>query len=490
VIAAEIIEGVDAAGPVVVLYRNRVYACSAAARADGVRRGMRKREAQSLSPRAVVVADDPARDARAFEPVVAAVEEMVAGVAVLRPGACAFAVRGPARYFGGEEKAGEQVIEHVAQACSVEAQLGVADGVFAASIAARQGVVVAPGGTAEFLAHLPVGLVERPKLTDLLHRLGVDTLGAFAALPASDVLARFGLDAAVAHRLAAGRDTRPLAVRRPPPDLAVTEEFEEPVDRVDVAAFAARALAERLQERLAAYGLACTRLAIEAVTVRGEELHRVWRHDGILTVHAVSDRVRWQLEGWLHRPERPTGGVLRLTLRPEGVLAQVGLQAGLWGETGVERDRAHRAMTRVQGLLGPDAVMTAVLGGGRGGVPRLVPWGDERPPPDDRPWPGSLPPPAPAVIIPEPQPVSVLDAGGEPVRIDARLRMSAPPAWLVMDSVRVDVTGWAGPWPVDDHWWDARTADRTARLQMLLADGRAVIVTIRGGEWYAAVAFD
>lgn len=490
VLAAEIVDGVDAGAPLIVLANNRVLACSAAARADGVRRGMRKREAQSLSPRAVVVADEPNRDARAYESVVAAVEEMVAGVAVLRPGACAFAVRGAARYFGGEESAAEQVVEHIAQQCSVEAQIGVADGIFAASIAAREGIVVPPGGTADFLSRLPVALIERPALTDLLRRLGVRTLGGFAALPGSDVLARFGLDAAVAHRLAAGRDTAPLAVRRPPPDLDVSEEFEEPVDRVDVAAFAARALAERLHERLSAYGLACTRLAIEAVSVHSEELHRVWRHDGILTVPAVADRVRWQLEGWLHRPQRPTGGILRLTLRPAGVLAQVGLQQGLWGDTGAERERAHRAMTRVQGLLGPDSVVTAVPGGGRDGVPRLVPWGDERPSPDERPWPGAAPPPAPASVLPEPQPVRLLDADGSPVRVDARLRLSGDPVALVLDGSTVDVTGWAGPWPVDVRWWDGPAAQRMARLQILLDGGRAVVVAIRDGQWYAIRTFD
>ena len=490
VIAAEIIDGVDAASPVVVVQNNRVHACSAAARADGVRRGMRKREAQSTSPRAVVIADDPGRDVRAFEPVIAAVEEVVAGVAMLRPGACAFAARGPARYFGGEEAAAEQVVEHVAQGCGVEAQLGVAEGVFAAGIAARQGLLVPAGQTAAYLAELPISLLERPKLTDLLHRLGVHTLGAYAALPPSDVLARFGLDAAIAHKLSAGLDTRPLAVRSAPPDLAVSEEFEEPIDRVDVAAFAARSLAEQMHDRLAGYGLACTRLAIDAVTVHGEHLHRVWRHDGVLTAGGIADRVRWQLEGWLLRPERPTGGVLRLTLTPDGVLEQAGLQQGLWGETGVERERAHRAMTRVQGLLGPDAVVTAVLGGGRGPGARLIPWGDERPPADDRPWPGRMPPPAPAMIAPEPQPVRVLDERSEPVTVDARLRMSAPPARLILWQSIVEVAGWAGPWPVDDHWWDGRVADRSARLQMLLDDGRAVVVTLRGGEWYAAVAFD
>ena len=139
VVAAEIVDGVPASGPVVVLHANRVLACSETARADGVRRGLRRREAQSRCPQLIVVEHDPARDARAFEPVVAAVEEVAVGVEVIRPGACALAARGPARYFGGEEEAAERIVEQVAQACEVESQAGVADGVFAAGLAARAG---------------------------------------------------------------------------------------------------------------------------------------------------------------------------------------------------------------------------------------------------------------------------------------------------------------------------------------------------------------
>ncbi|MCW2144337.1 hypothetical protein BXY51_008943 [Actinoplanes cyaneus] len=40
-----------------------------------------------------MVAYDEARDAACFEPVVAAVEDLAAGVMVLRPGACAVAAR-------------------------------------------------------------------------------------------------------------------------------------------------------------------------------------------------------------------------------------------------------------------------------------------------------------------------------------------------------------------------------------------------------------
>ncbi|WP_155373161.1 DNA polymerase Y family protein [Catellatospora vulcania] len=492
VIAADLLDGVPAHRPVAVLHANRVVASSAAARAEGVRRGLRKREAQSRCPQVIVIDYDPVRDVRAFEPVVAAVEEIAASVAVLRAGVCAFAARGPARYFGGEEAAAERIVEQVAQECGVEAQIGVADGTFAALLAARAGRIITPGQTAAFLAAMPVTTLDRPALTSLLRRLGVHTLGAFADLPPSDVLARFGLDAALAQRLAAGRDDRPLAVRQAPPELEVEERYDEPVDRVDSAAFAARALAERLHERLAGYGMAATRLAIGAVTADGRELHRVWRHDGVLTAQAIADRTRWQLEGWITQ-RRMTAGIIALRLIPDGLVQQAGLQAGLWGDVGQERDRAHRALHRVQGILGPEAVLTAVLGGGRdpGAQATLVPWGDERVPQRPAgPWPGRLPPPSPAVVLPEPQPVQLLDESGKGLRVSARLELSAPPAQLVWEGRKIEVTGWAGPWPVEEQWWDGRRTHRSARLQVLLSTGRALLLTLNAGQWSTTLHFD
>ena len=275
-----------------------------------------------------------------------------------------------------------------------------------------------------------------------------------------------------------------MAPRRPPPDLDVSATFDDPLDRVDAAAFAARALAERLHERLAAHALACTRLGIEAYTARGEELCRTWRHEGLLSASAIADRVRWQLDGWLTGsptgPRRPTAGIVRLRLVPDGVVHHAGLQQGLWGEAGEERDRAHRALTRVQGLLGPEAV-------------RLVPWGDEREPARavQPPWPGSVPAPAPATVLPDPLPAAVYAGDGAPVRVTERLALTGTPARVSAgDGVPVDVVGWAGPWPVDERWWAPAEGERGARFQLLLADGRALLLVLSPAGWTVEAVYD
>ncbi len=376
--------------PAAVVRANQVVAVTAAGRADGVRPGLRRREAQSRCPELEILPADAGRDARAWEPVVVALETLTPAVEILAPGAAALATRGPSRYFGGDEALARRVAEEVDRVVAQPGcRVGVADGRFTAGLAARaartagqQVVVVPPGSSPAWLAPQPVGALgsEFEALSDLLVRLGIRTLGDLAALPGPAVLGRFGETGARARNLAAGHDDRRLAARPPPPDLAVTAELDPPAERVDTAAFVAKTLADELHERLAALGLACTMVAIEAETEHGEQLVRRWRHEGVLSATALAERVRWQLDGWLAGNGRPSGGLTLLRLVPEEVRPDDGRQLKFWGGEAAADSRAARALARVQGMLGPEAVLTAVLAGGRAPAEqvRLVPWGDER----------------------------------------------------------------------------------------------------------------
>src|SRR4029453_4364879 len=94
------------APPTAVVQANRVVACSAAARAEGVRPGLRRREAQGRCPELELLAHAPARDARAFEPVLVAVERLTPWVEVLQPGEGGFPARRAARHHSGAAAAG------------------------------------------------------------------------------------------------------------------------------------------------------------------------------------------------------------------------------------------------------------------------------------------------------------------------------------------------------------------------------------------------
>src|SRR5258708_939718 len=153
-VAAAAAVGLAAATPGAVTLAHRVGACSAAARAGGGRaRGWRRGEAAARCPQLHVVAADADRDARFFEPVIAAVDDLVPRAEVLRPGLLVLPVRGAARYFGSETDAAERLIDAVA-AAGAECQVGIADQLSTAVFAARAGRVVQPGGDARFLSVL------------------------------------------------------------------------------------------------------------------------------------------------------------------------------------------------------------------------------------------------------------------------------------------------------------------------------------------------
>ncbi len=95
--------GVAPGEPAAVVHANRVVAASPAARDEGVVVGHRRREAQARCPELTLVAHDPARDVRAFEPVLQALAALTPLVELTEPGTGTFGTRGPSRYHGGDD---------------------------------------------------------------------------------------------------------------------------------------------------------------------------------------------------------------------------------------------------------------------------------------------------------------------------------------------------------------------------------------------------
>jgi protein ImuB len=525
---------------------------------------------------------------REYEQIVSAVQEFCPLVEVVCLGLYAIGARGPSRYFGGESRLAAMIGQAVAK-LGFGCQIGIADGLFAAQLAATHGpppgwpsaagpatgsassavprrpaasggpasgsrtrtpgrsscaetVIVPAGATPAFLAGYPVAVLGDQLPGDLLPRLGIATLGEFAALPAAEVLNRFGTQGLAAHRLTRGLDPRPIIPAPAPADLSVHTEFEPAISQAEPAVFAAKSLAGQLHARLAASGLTCVRLQVQLLFENGQEITRLWRHDGLLSELAVAERVRWQLDGWqasargagrrastgrdgAARPGEPqdsaarrgepsdsaawrgepsdgpdpgdgveAAGITILRLIPDQLVPGHGRQLGLWGDA-VVSDRVARAALRVQALLGHRAVLQPVVAGGRSPAEQalLVPFGDAAVPdlPADRPWPGKIPAPAPATVFPVPRLASVTDDAGRPVTVAGRAEVSGSPARLsVSDSPALAVTAWAGPWPVAERWWDPPRARRKARFQLVTEDGKAWLAIVRRGRWQIEGRYD
>ncbi|MFT4298521.1 MAG: DNA polymerase Y family protein [Aeromicrobium sp.] len=487
--------------PVAVLAGGEVLACSPAARSEGVRRGMRRRDAQARCPELRLVDRAPQIEQRRFEEVLDAVEQLTPGVAPIRPGLCALRV--PPRYYGGERETAAVLAERVVGLGVWDVRCGVADGVFAAEHAARRALtqdvcIVPPGGSADFVADLGVEVIEDVALADLLRRLGVRTLGAFARLEAGEVRTRFGDTGALLHRLARGEDPQPVTRRAMPPDLLGGVSFEPPLESAEAAVFSARRAAEDFVADLAHHGLVATGVRIEVDS--GEKITaqaRTWRHPSWFDAAALLDRLRWQLAGAGRQQDAAVWreGIAAIRFVPEETSA-----VGDHAETlfGAGPDAAtERGVARVQALAGdPAAVRSLRAQGGRGPGDQVhtALWGERVPVarPAERPWPGQIPAPAPATVFAAPRAAVVAGAEGQRIVVTPRGAVSAAPARFRVSANEPwqQVAAWAGPWPVDERWWDEHTARRIARFQVVGVDGRAWLLMLDGDTWFTEARYD
>jgi hypothetical protein len=352
--------------------------------------------------RLVLVECPELEEDRPFGRVVEALTEVCPWIDAVRPGVCTLPVRGPARYFGDERAVLDRVTETVTAAAggALALRLGVAEGVFAAALAARAGAVVPVGETAGFLAPWPIDVLGDAEIADLLVRLGLPTLGDFAALPAADVVARLGAAGARYHRIARALDGELPGYRVP----------------------------------------------------------------------GMAGRLRTPVPLTEHQP-------------------------GFWGGASAADERAAEVLTDLQRRLGPEAVTVAVLGGGRGPSDRcrFVPWrptGATPDPAEQLPWPGRVPPPAPARVLGATTGVEVVDRDGVPVGVTGRgLLTGRPDRVSVAGGPWAPLAGWSAPWPVEERWWSRAARRRAARLQVVAVDGRAYLLLIERGRWWLEAAY-
>ena len=510
-----VVAALDEAGrsprsPAAVLCANVVEVCNGPARAEGVRRGQRRRDAQARCPDLVLLPANPDRDARAFEPVLAIVEDLRPGVATLRPGL--LAVRAPGSWYGTETEAAATAGQALVEGGVWDVRVGIADDLFTAEQAARTAevqswTVVPAGGSPAFLRGLPVAVLQDDgpqgrELVGLLQRLGLRTLGDLADLPGDAVEHRMGSYGAAVRRRARGEDRALFVARTPPPELDSEVSFEPPLESVEAITFSVRTTAERFVSQLAHHQLVATGVRVEAESDGAVCSSRTWLHPRHFNARDLVDRVHWQLQsaevGGALRGRKHSGAVRapidRIRFVPELVEPAAAHGEALWGTA--SDDLVERGVARVQGMVGFDAVRRPVLQGGRSPSARqsLVPWGERAVDlrPVDRPWPGRVPGPAPVRVFATPPAAEVVDEAGREVCVtDRGVVTGEPRRFRVREGVLPwqPVTAWAGPWPADENWWSGGSGP-AARFQVVDADGRAWLLLRAPNGWCLEAGYD
>ena len=348
---------------------------SARAEAFGVVRGMRLGEALARCPPLRLVPPDPEGARELWGVVLDRLEGLGAEPESDRSGVAFFEAAGLHGIHGGDV---EGVLAATRRALGRSARLGVAPCRFAANAAALQArprpakrsgrallhepagaplpgaVLVAEQRVRDFLSPLPVGLLRsRPELhalPEVLERLGVRTLGEFAALPSRAVAERFGHPGLLALDLAHGRDAA-LQPRRPPepvrerielPEAASGAQLERALDLL-----IARVLARRERRGRSMRGLAMSARFVAGGT---------WRHTVTLR-QASADPARIRLTLAPRLAELPAPAET-LGLEVEAFGPPAHDQERLLEEQGaVRRTRLDEAVRQARQAAGPDAAL-------------------------------------------------------------------------------------------------------------------------------------
>lgn len=547
--AATLEHGADPLDALAVQSRGRIVQCSPAATEEGIQPGDRVRQAQGHCPQLEVWAYDRATDERHFAPVIAAVEHLIPQVHPLSPGRLALPVRGPARYFGSEQAAAEEIAQLLADEGFFPG-IGVSEGLFvseqAAQLAAHRAygtaattshtgtgtgttsnpgttstaprprspiLILPPGRGPAFAAELPVhvlaaervyrkGQEDTPfeELAQSLTGLGLRTLGEFAAFTPATVLARFGPAAMGAHQYARGIDPRPVTPRALPADFSVGRDFDPPLERSDQLAFSMKRPAEEFINTLYEHGLVATGVDVILRAENGTESRQRWNHPRYFGPDDVLDRLRWQLDSTTSHT--PDAAIAHARFEPARTVSTSSASTGLWG-SGPEQ-KVHHSFSRVQSMLGHRDVLTAHLAGGRTLAERQIftPWGEapseeerERISTHTRPWPGALPAPTPSTVLAIPEPVRFFALDDTPLTVTDRGTLTGTPALFLRNPnqpgllTRHEITAWSAPLPLEQRWWHGASTP-SYRLQVIDQLSRAWLLIFREDTWFIEGSYD
>ncbi len=533
--------------PCAVIHAQRVISRTPAAMRYGVQVGMRRRHAQALCPDIEIVAHQPSRDRTAFDAVVRVVNELVPLIEVSEPGLIVFAARGPSRYMGGDGLMALKIVEALktlvadSQLTDLLVGVGVGDSRLAAQIASHASAmasssanlfvpyVVEPDKTNEWLAPQSVRVlgefanINRETIS-LLERLGLNTLHDVCALSESILAGRFGELGVELHRLSRGDEQYPLAVVPHPPEHLCIEKFDQPVSDQQIIINSVQRMAVAFTEYYSVHGSVCVRIVIAFESEAGKRSERLWYRPQGLTTSAIIENAKWQLEAWLAsqisgdisgNPENhalenhalENHGLVRVQLIADEVRTDTARQLRLWGGSTQTDETASQAIGRLSELLGSSAVQVAKWQGGRDILDsyelvsathvRTIGSASSSDQMTTQKWRGALPNPSPSVVYAEPIQVQINDQFGKLLSVNARHELSASPVVVVIGSTHYKVNSWAGPWPVEERWWDLARSRRLVRLQLvcekITADNvsqiLAMLAILEHGEWTVAAIY-
>lgn len=467
---------------------------------------------------------DVANDGDSFATVISELDRITALCEVDDCNAFLFPIRGPARYFGGEDMLVRHVhgvmttlLPHVA--CGV----GVGDSRFIARIASHHSfrtgspVVVKPHETGEILRTLPVQvLLEHTGISSdvvaVFQHLGLSTLGNVADLGETALTDRFGVVGKHVFAVATGQDVDLFVPStRHTPIVAVCDfdnmthhALSDAMNDSSIVVAMAEQSIRRFTQEVSMQGLQCLRLRINCETDHGEHNERIWCDTRGFTEKSIVERLTWQLHHWLRNVDNhdhPTSYITAVTLEALECRDLSAEAVTLWDVRSDNTERVIRALARVAVADEKARITVPVWRGGRdvltfdavdASMFDLHSDDDHRWKVKTE-WNGSIPAPRPMTLYDPAIPVVVYDESSQPIVVTGRHELSSSPAFVYFpDGTLWKVVMWADPWPVEERWWDPQRWKRHARLQILALKGEEMVawlLSVESRQWKIVAAY-
>ncbi len=346
-------------------------------------------------------------------------------------------IAGTEKLLGPPEKLAKKLL-HSVRVLGIHATVVVSANLDAALCLARnlpiRTAIIPTGEEAKTLAPLPLSVLTlTPEHAETFARWGIATLGALAALPEKELIARLGQEGRRLRQLARGQAPHLLVPADPPFTLEERIELDSPVELLDSLLFVLGVLLDHLIARATAQILALASVTVTLVLEGGATHARTVR-----PALPNNDRRLWLR--LLHldlQAHPPSAAILAITLTADpGATSKV--QLGLFSPQLPEPARLDVTLARIRSFVSEQRIGRAVLEDThRPDAFRMEPF--TLPATTHHPNPAS---PGPLRASPSAPP--------EPVTVTLHQRR---PTSFVFRNQRYTVERAWGPWYFSGNWW-------------------------------------
>ena len=354
---------------------------------------------------------------------------------------CVIDIAGTEKLLGPPEVLARELLRR-AQALGVSASVAMSRN-FHAALSYVRGLssriaFIAPGNEGPTLAPLPLNVLDiSSEHAETFALWGIRTLGALAALPEKELIARIGQEGRRLRQLARGELPHHFVPYEAAFELQERMELDTPVEQLDSLLFVLGVMLEQLTVRATARVLALASVTI-ALSLEGGATH-------VRTVRPAlptNDRPLWikllHLDLEAHPPQ---AAIVAVTLTAEpGSTSKV--QLGLFSPQLPEPMRLDVTLARIRALVGNECVGSPVLR-------------DTNQPDGFRvePFKVTSVHSSPSATVSSPAAMRQLRP---PERVSITLRDRRPASFIFRDC-RYEVEHAYGPWLAEGDWWNRET---------------------------------